>query len=112
MDHKRGRQLYFYCYTPYNDSFACAKRVRRADILEVVSDGLRVQLQLAVELSRLLEEQHREQKKDVAACKEKSHRTAGNTPEALPADQQSLRILCAGRNRQAGIPHSKSRRVF
>ncbi len=43
--------------------------MRRADILEVVSDGLRVQLQLVVELSRLLEEQHREQKKDVAAVK-------------------------------------------
>ena len=40
-----------------------------ADILEVISDGLRVQAQMAVELSRLWEEQHREQKKDAAAVK-------------------------------------------
>lgn len=62
--------MYFYCYTPrYNDSFACVKQVQGADILEVISDGLRVQAQMAVELSRLWEEQHREQKKDAAAVK-------------------------------------------
>lgn len=70
MSYKLGKQMYFYCYTPrYNDSFACVKQVQGADILEVISDGLRVQAQMAVELSRLWEEQHREQKKDAAAVK-------------------------------------------
>jgi len=70
MSYKLGRQMYFYCYTPrYNDSFACVKQVQGADILEVISDGLRVQAQMAVELSRLWEERHREQKKDTAAVK-------------------------------------------
>ena len=56
--------MYFYCDTPrYNDSFTCVKQVQGADILEVISDGLRVQAQTAVELSRLWEEQHHKQKK-------------------------------------------------
>ena len=62
--------MYFYCDTPrYNDSFICVKQVQGADILEVISDGLRVQAQTAVELSRLWEEQHHKQKKDTASVK-------------------------------------------
>ena len=70
MSYKLGRQMYFYCDTPrYNDSFTCVKQVQGADILEVISDGLRVQAQTAVELSRLWEEQHHKQKKDTASVK-------------------------------------------
>ena len=39
-----GKQMYFYCYTPrYNDSFTYARQVQWTDILEAISDGLRVQ---------------------------------------------------------------------
>ena len=68
MSYKLGKQMYFYCFTPhFNDAFTCVKRITETEILDVISEGLHVQAQMAVELGRLWEEQHREQKKDASA---------------------------------------------
>lgn len=60
--------MYFYCRTPrMNTAYICAERTPESDILDAISEGLRVQALMAVELRRLWEEQHRERKKDTAA---------------------------------------------
>lgn len=61
---------YFICRTSRkNAAYTCRIRIPEADILEAVSDGLRAQALMAVELRRLWEEQHQGQKKDTAAMR-------------------------------------------
>ncbi len=68
MSYTKGKQRYFYCRTPrMNETYICAGRTPEHDILDVVSEELRVQALAAVNLRRLWEEQHRERKKDTAA---------------------------------------------
>ena len=70
MTYTKGKQLYFHCHTPRNNAaYTCAERTPESDILEAVSEGLRVQALMAVEMRRLWEEQHQGQKKDTAAMR-------------------------------------------
>ena len=70
MEYTSGKQKYLYCRTPRNNAaYTCAGRTPESDILEAVSDGLRAQALMAVELRRLWEEQHQGQKKDTAAMR-------------------------------------------
>lgn len=73
MRREKGRQHFYCCQTSrVTDAYPCTgERIAETDILEVVSSGLRVQAQIAVEFSRLWEEQRRGQKKDTATMKKK-----------------------------------------
>jgi site-specific DNA recombinase len=52
-----------------NSAYTCRERIPEADILDTVSEGLRIQALIAVELSRLWEEQCQGRKKDIAATR-------------------------------------------
>lgn len=52
-----------------NAAYTCRDRIPETDILETVTEGLHAQALMAVELSRLWEEQRQGRKKDVAAAK-------------------------------------------
>ncbi|NCE65107.1 hypothetical protein D1159_11105 [Pseudoflavonifractor sp. 524-17] len=70
MSRVQGPAPYFVCRTPrMNAAYTCRDRIPEADILETVTEGLHVQALMAVELSRLWEEQHQERKKDSSAVK-------------------------------------------
>ncbi len=70
MHYTKGKQMYFYCRTPRsNSAYACTGRTPETDILEMVSEGLRVQALTAVDLRRLWEAKHKAKKKDIAAMK-------------------------------------------
>ncbi|NCE66492.1 hypothetical protein D1159_18485 [Pseudoflavonifractor sp. 524-17] len=61
---------YFICRTSrMNAAYTCRDRIPEADILETVTEGLHAQALMAVELSRLWEEQRQGRKKDIAAAK-------------------------------------------
>lgn len=63
---------YFKCQTPrMNTAYTCSGRMLEADLLKAVSEGLRAQALMAVELKRLWEERDREQKEDCDAIKRK-----------------------------------------
>ena len=62
---RRGRKsIYFRCMTPMvTDAYACpAEAVPEEDILDMVMGSLRTQVEAAVELSRIWEEQQRQEK--------------------------------------------------
>lgn len=68
MYHTKRKQPTFYCRTPrINAAYTCSARTPESDILDAISEGLRVQALMAVELRLLWEEQHRERKKDTAS---------------------------------------------
>lgn len=52
-----------------NSAYTCRERIPEADILDTVSEGLHVQALIAVELSRLWEEQCQGRKKDITATR-------------------------------------------
>jgi len=67
MHYTIGKQMHFYCKTPrVNAAYVCAGRTEENDILEVISEGLRAQAMMAVELRRLWEDQHKAREKDTA----------------------------------------------
>jgi len=65
----RGKTPFYYCRTPLvSDAFDCTEvHILESDIEDMVLEGLRAQAALAVELSRLWEEQRSEAKKGAAA---------------------------------------------
>ena len=70
MSRVQGSAPYFVCRTSrMNSAYTCRERIPEADILDTVSEGLRVQALMAVELSRLWEEQYQSRNKDSAAAK-------------------------------------------
>ncbi|WP_300447350.1 recombinase family protein [uncultured Oscillibacter sp.] len=70
MSRVQGSAPYFVCRTSrMNAAYTCRCRTPEADILETVTEGLRVQASIAVELSRLWEEQRQGRKKDIATAR-------------------------------------------
>lgn len=70
MYRTNGKKMYYYCRTPRsNSAYTCKGQTPETDVLEMVSEGLRVQALLAVELQRLWEEKHKAKKKDLTATK-------------------------------------------
>lgn len=61
----------YYCRTNrVSDAYACpSERVPEADILDALLDGLHVQAMAAVEMSRIWEERHQQEKRDAAAMR-------------------------------------------
>ena len=70
MSRVQGPAPYFVCRTSrMNAAYTCRGRIPEADILETVTEGLHVQALMAVELSRLWEEQRQGRKKDITAAR-------------------------------------------
>jgi len=64
---------YYHCRTPYvTSAYPCPQeRIPEEDILEIVLDGLHMQATAAVELKRIWEEQHQQEKTDLAIVRKK-----------------------------------------
>ena len=71
MTRSKEKHPTYYCRTNrISDIYACpSERVPEADILEAVLDGLHVQAMAAVEMARIWEERHRQEKRDTAALR-------------------------------------------
>ena len=72
MSRVQGSAPYFVCRTSrMNSAYTCRVRIPEADVLDTVSEGLRMQALIAVELRRLWEEQCQGRKKDITATRKK-----------------------------------------
>ena len=65
------KEPYYICFTPRATvTYACpSERILEQDIVDLLLDGLRIQAEAAVELERIWEEQHRQEKADAAAMR-------------------------------------------
>ena len=69
MVRSKAKNAVYLCGTPcVTDAWSCSKEpVSESDILEIVTEGLRVQAEAAVETERIWDELHQREKKDKAA---------------------------------------------
>ncbi len=71
MTRSQAKLPVYFCRTNrVSDAYACpSERIPEADILEAVLDGLHVQAMAAVEMARIWEERHQQEKRDTAALR-------------------------------------------